>query len=132
MAKVAGKTTISCPGSEPVTVDDGSAGEAGVDGKDGTNGTDGKDGNDGKDGTNGTDGKDGTDATPVTAVHPCPDTWQPNTELFLCISGTMYAVYDSGTPGAVHLTSLAVGGEYMTTDGRSCTFTVQDNCALSY
>lgn len=127
---------IACPGSAPVTVNNGRDGGS-ITGPKGDKGEQGDSiqGPAGKDGESiqgpaGRDGTDGINTNPVTEVRPCPDTWKPNTELFLCINSTLYAVYDPSQLGGVHLTALDEGATYQTTDGRACVFTVKPNCEL--
>jgi hypothetical protein len=46
-----------------------------------------------------------------------------------CIDSKLYAVYDDGTVGGVHYTVI-VPGNYRSTDGRGCLFTVTDGCSV--
>jgi len=73
-----GSFTIACPGSDPITLRNGTDGENGADGAPGENGADGQngmngqpgaDGRDGRDGQPGADGRDGRDGAACLAVN---------------------------------------------------------------
>lgn len=87
-----------------------------------SNGTDGQNGTDG---SNGSDGTNGTNGTTVVAGVFCPSTpgavGYGNQEGYLTVGTTTWAVYYDGTH--TFLTKLNPGS-YVTTDGRSCYFTV--------
>jgi hypothetical protein len=76
---------------------------------------------------NGTDGADGADGvTPIIQViKPCPNISGSNPEVLLVLPGRQLLASVSKTVGGVE-TRLAIvtPGSYMTTDGRSCNFTV--------
>lgn len=117
---------------EPVQGEQGEPGEDGQDGKDGKdgkNGAQGPAGRDGLDGRNGTDGIDGTSPElDIFPVIPCPTVTGAYPEVLLCIANELYAVYDGG-PQKDRLV-LVPPGDYQTTDGRSCQFTVTEACEL--
>lgn len=126
---------FACQGPRGAT---GPAGVPGMDGTTGPQGEPGPNGNDGKDGANGSDGSPGQPGSPgapgvvgsiVTPVLPCPGIVGPYAEVLFCVDERLYAVYDGGTPGQVHYTEV-VPGSYVTTDGRSCHFTVTSGCDL--
>ena len=78
-------------------------------------------------GAQGLPGLDGLQGMPGTSfvgevIDPCPSLPAQFPEVLFLISGTYYAVYASGQK--IHLTPLAEGVVYRTTDGRSCTFSI--------
>ncbi len=76
---------------------------------------------------NGIDGSDGLDGSVVEFVDPCPAIVVAHPELLMKIDNILYAVYASGTK--IHLTKLGPGN-YATTDGRFCYFTINANGEL--
>lgn len=109
----------------------GPSGAPGTDGQDGNDGSDGQDGTDGVDGTNGQDGATGAPGTPgtvITPVFPCPTLAGSYPEVLLCISTKLYAVF---APGNSNVRYVEIGpGNYVTTDGRSCSFRVVTGCTI--
>lgn len=83
-------------------------------------------------GVPGNDGVDGTDAMSVTVVKLCPGAPSyPSTfiEYAFCIQGNLYATYSANGGFTTYLppgiyNSVAVNS--------SCTFTVGDNCQITY
>lgn len=63
-----GSATITCPGSDPVTVFSGLDGQNGEDGTNGTDGVKGDNGSNGSNGSNGTNGEDGEDGFSTLAI----------------------------------------------------------------
>ncbi len=91
-------------------------------------------GSNGANGINGEDGEDGS-STVVTLVTPCQDTAVPQSypEVLVCIGGeTLFAVLTNNDNMRIRLVELLEGVIYNTTDGRSCSFTVEAACQLSY
>lgn len=75
-------------------------------------------------------GTDGVNATPVTPIFLCPTlTGGVFKEYLLRINGDLFAVYASGsTTGLAKLWP----GSWVTTDGRSCHFTINSNLDVVY
>jgi len=71
-----GSATITCPGSDPVTVFSGLDGQNGNDGIKGENGTNGDDGTNGNNGTNGTNGTNGHSTLATANDEPAGDNCQ--------------------------------------------------------
>lgn len=124
------------------------------DGQDGQDGAEGAQGPAGQDGINGascsvasvpsgaivscTDGSselvlngtDGIDATPIETIELCPTVAGGSfKEYLLRINGALYGVYASGS--RIGLTRLSPGN-WVTTDGRSCHFTISILNQVSY
>jgi hypothetical protein len=72
-------------------------------------------------------GVDGLDGSVIEWVDPCPTIVVAYPELLMKVDGVLYAVYASGAK--IHLVKLTPG-TYATTDGRSCTFTINVNGEL--
>jgi hypothetical protein len=87
----------------------------------GPRGEPGPKGDSGDRGPEGAAGRDGNDAY-AEVVPLCPNLAGAYPEVLLRISGKLYAVFAPGTPN-VRLVEI-VPGSYVTTDGRSCSFTV--------
>jgi hypothetical protein len=64
----------------------------------------------------------------LTFVDPCPSIVIPHPELLMQIDGILYAVYASGTK--IHLSRLQENTTYQTTDGRACTFSIQNGAIV--
>lgn len=105
-------------------------GIAGNNGADGSNGTDGHDGVDGEDGHDGADGHNGADApptpfTPVTIIDPCGDAPGVYDEVFLRLAnGQLLWSLSDNSNGKNTRFSVGVPGNWVTTDGSNCYFTV--------
>lgn len=130
---------------------DGCSVSNGADGRDGATGAQGPAGQDGINGascsvagvpsgalvscTDGTselvlNGSDGTDATPVETIELCPAlTGGSFKEHLFRISGALYGVYASGS--RIGLAKLGPGN-WVTTDGRNCHFTISILNQVSY
>lgn len=80
-------------------------------------------------GAPGIQGATGAIGTITTPVEFCPNIPGNFPESGICIDGALYAVYWNGNNP--HL-SLIPAGQYATTDGRACTFTVVTGCVISY
>ena len=104
-------------------------------GEQGPTGPQGSQGIAGRDGTDGVDGKDGAPGLPgssITPVIPCPNKSGSFPEVLLCIDNKLYAVFvETGSTKTVRYSQIPAGN-YQTTDGRSCNFTVSNSCTLSY
>lgn len=72
----------------------------------------------------GEDGINGQDAQNIEWVDPCPEVATNHPELLLKMGAAYFAVYASGQ--RIHLTRLIDDVNYRTTDGRACTFTLED------
>jgi hypothetical protein len=84
----------------------------------------------GPQGPAGEQGPPGLNGTFITPVLPCPDLAGAFPEVLLCIDETLYAVYDgNGANKDVRYVEL-IPGNYVTTDGRGCNFTVIQNCEI--
>ncbi len=123
-------------GSNGTNGSDGTNGVDGTDGSPGQNGSDGVDGADGRDGEDGTDGRDGADAPtspflPVEIVDPCGDAPGVFDEVFIRLAnGKLLASFSDNSNGQNTRFSILVAGNYMTTDGSHCYFTVDSNNQL--
>lgn len=144
------------PGTDGVDGSDGAPGEQGPPGVDGSNctvmqavngavisctdgtnaiilnGIDGSDGADGEDGEDGEDGADGADAPPTAysfteVIDPCGDSPGFDEVLFRTFDNHLIAHYASGNQ---QFLSLIPPGNYVTTDGTHCYFTVDSNMNL--
>lgn len=107
----------------------GSKGEKGDEGQDGSEGIQGPKGDTGSVGEKGDTGANGSSFT-LYPVTPCRDTISgAYPEVLMCINDKLFAVYDSGVLGKVHYVEV-IPGSYVTTDGRSCHFTVTSGCNI--
>jgi hypothetical protein len=91
---------VTCPNSEPVLIENGAIGPKG-------------------------------DPAEISDVDPCPANTggvSGHQERFLCINDALYAVYYA--PPYSFLTRLKDGVNYVTTDNRSCSFTVVQGCQI--
>lgn len=91
------------------------------------NGLNGQDGQDGQDGANGEDAPQ-SDFTPVSIEDPCGDASNVYDEVFLRLAGgqLLWSLSDNSS-GTNTRFSLAVPGNWVTTDGSLCYFTVDSN-----
>lgn len=108
----------------------GADGVAGVDGADGVNGVDGQDGVDGQAGVDGAPGQDGADGQDaqlpefviVEVIDPCGDAPGIFDEVLLRMkNGQLLAHFASNQ---LQFITVLVPGNYVTTDGSSCHFSV--------
>lgn len=148
LTKVVGGTQISCPGSDPEVVTNGTKGSPGATGPQGSSGSSCSIQqiatgalitcggwfaviNSGSNGVDGADGKDGVDATPVTVQQLCEGTpTYPSifVEDALCINDKLYAVY-SANGGFL---SYLPPGEYSSNGiGSRCNFSVDIGCQIT-
>lgn len=112
--------------------DKGEVGEKGSSGESitGPKGDKGDQGPEGTTGPKGDTGDAGQDATvSIYPVIACPQLAGSFPEVMLCIANRLFAVYDSSQLGRVHYTEV-IPGNYVTTDGRSCFFTVVSGCNI--
>ncbi len=97
------------------------------------NGLNGSDGTDGEDGQDGQDGSDGADAPPtpftmVGMVDPCGDAPSVYDEIFIRLAnGKLIASFSANTSGLNTRFAELIPGSYSTTDGDSCSFSVDVN-----
>jgi hypothetical protein len=125
---------ISCEDGTSAVINNGVDGTNGVDGQDGAAGQDGQDGvngtngANGQDGANGVDGADGQDSI-IEVINPCGVEGGFEEVLFRLSNGKVYAVYFSGSLS--FLTELTPGN-YQTTDGHSCSFTVNTDLTVTW
>jgi len=130
---------------------DGIDGTDGVDGIDGINGVDGQDGVDGIDGQDGVDGQDGATgpqgaegpvgpAGPMgptgpaalqEVVNPCGEQGLYEEVLLRFSTGQLMALYYDAGNQKSFLTELSPGN-YVTTDGFSCLFTVHGDLSVTW
>jgi hypothetical protein len=94
------------------------------------NGVDGLDGADGQDGSNGQDGQDAppTPYTVVGLVDPCGDQNGFDEVLLRLGNGQLMAHYSAGNQ---QFLSILGPGNYVTTDGTSCSFTINNDLTIS-
>ncbi len=115
-------TVISCEdGSTAVVLN-------GVDGQDGLDGTNGVDGNDGA------DGRDGVDAamtayTVVEVVDPCGHQSLFDEVMLRLNNGQLLAHYANGT---TQFLTFVIPGNYVTTDGTNCYFSVDEHLNVKW
>lgn len=77
----------------------------------------------------GKDGSDGTDGTIVETIPLCPDLPGNYPEILIRIDDKLYALFDH--PSGERLVEV-VPGNYHTTDGRNCHFTITNELEVSY
>lgn len=123
--RVLGGAFVRCSDGSEAFVEDGSDGEDGSEGLQGEPGIPGPKGDAGSTGPSGADGEGLT----IGTVVPCPSLIGPFPEVLFCINDILYAVYDGKEKQDVHLTQI-IPGSYVTTDGRSCHFTVSTGCEI--
>ncbi len=119
VVKAENQTTITCPDGSTAIVNDGIAGDRGDQGPAGVQGSTGP---------QGIDGNQGVPGSSVVPILPCPSLTSPYPEELFCIDRTLYAVYDANS-AQVHLAAIPAGN-YVTTDGRACHFTVIAGCEI--
>jgi len=84
----------------------------------------------GSDGTNGTNGTNAppTPFTPVGLIDPCGNAPNIYDEVFLKLAdGTLLASFSDNANGKNTRFSIITSGNYMTTDGSNCYFSVDNN-----
>lgn len=131
-------TQVSCPGSDPQIIPDGSQGPSGPQGATGTPGLGGAPGltggtgATGQPGASGPTGADGTPGSTISLIQLCASSFVPTypsvfPEYALCLEGQLYGVY-SANGGFL---ALLPPGQY-SSDGinASCTFTILPNCVI--
>lgn len=99
------------------------------------NGVDGADGNDGVDGQDGSDGADAppTAFSPVGLIDPCGDAPGIYDEVFLQLAnGMILASFSSNASGLNTRFSVLIPGNYVTTDGSNCHFSVNSSGQVVY
>lgn len=95
------------------------------------NGLNGADGQDGQDGDDGQDAPP-TALTPVALLNPCGDAPSIHDEVLIKLAdGTLLASFSDNANGANTRFSLLTAGNYRTTDGDNCTFTVDASGAIT-
>lgn len=118
--------------------DTGPQGTPGINGTDGTNGTNGVDGTNGIDGTNGTNGVqgpqgipglNGQDGSTITTVKLCANDMSSFPEYGVKIGSYLYAVYWDIHKGA--FLALLTPGNYISTNGTACTFTLHSDGTIT-
>lgn len=115
---------------------DGINGTNGMNGQDGAQGSQGEKGDTGAQGTQGEKGEKGDQGLPgvdginIVPVVLCPETSGSYPEVALCIDNNLYAVYNENPTRTRFV--LIPAGQYQTTDGRHCTFTVTSACNITY
>ena len=126
-----GGALITC-GESTVLLINGAPGQNGQDGQDGSNGEDGNDGSDGQDGVDGEDAP--STALVISAlIDPCGNDPVKQDEIILKLSdGSLIASFSSnGSALNTRLVSLSAGN-YTTTDGTGCQFSVDGNGNVSW
>lgn len=84
-------------------------------------------GSPGPTGSQGVPGPTGA-ASSIEVIVPCPTLVGAYPEVLWRLDGILYAVYSSGSK--IHLTELTAGN-YVTTDGRGCNFTVNTDGSVN-
>ena len=127
---------VTCGDTESV-INNGADGETGPRGAEGAQGPAGRDGLDGVDGSPGVKGDQGEPGMPgasgsiITPVIPCPSKSGSYPEVLLCIENKLYASFTSNNHHDVRYAEVGPGN-YQTTDGRACVFSVVSGCTLNY
>jgi hypothetical protein len=109
----------------------------GSDGVDGQDGADGSKGDQGDKGDQGLPGSPGVPGTSISVVIPCPNVSGDFPEVLLKIGNDLYAALNikQGNGNAAVLKQVAlvklINGNYATTDGRTCNFTVANGSITS-
>jgi len=113
----------------------GVQGIQGLQGADGTNGTNGHDGNNGEDGEDGHDGNNEHDGNSVTTIKFCQDDTSAFPEYGIVIGSNIYAVYWGSAPYSPNTSeaflALIKPGNYMSTGGNGCHFTVHSDGSIT-
>jgi hypothetical protein len=95
------------------------------------NGAQGAAGTSGSDGARGADGASGSNGTVIVAVDLCPGiTSTQYRETLLRIDGKLYGVYYDAGAQRTFLSEIGPGS-WVTTDGRSCYFTVNADLSIT-
>lgn len=113
-------SVVSIPNGSSIVCQDGSVSDVynGTDGGNGINGTDGL------------DGQDGYDGTIVTPIELCPDvSGGLFTEYLIQIGSDLFGVYSKGQ--TIGYTKLWAGN-WQTSDGRRCSFTVNADMSVTW
>ena len=122
--------TPGIQGPKGETGEQGEQGEKGDQGEAGEKGETGDQGEQGEKGDKGDQGFPGVNGSVVTTVIPCPSLAGSYPEVLLCIDSKLYAVFN---PNGTQTRYVEVpAGNYVTTDGRACIFTVVSACTISY
>lgn len=104
---------------------------AGPRGNDGTNGLDGDPGAPGLNGSNGLDAPP-TPYTPVALVNPCGDAPGIADEVFIQMAnGQLVVSFSDSASGQNTRFAILMPGNYQTTDGDHCTFTLSADGTIS-
>lgn len=125
VAQVEGQGALVTCGENMVMIYNGQDGADGEDGSDGENGSNGMDGEDGADGQNGQDGV----SSVIEIIDPCGDQGRFDEVLLRLHDGSLLAHYASGS--RQFLTFIGPGN-YITTDGLGCSFTVDNDMNVSW
>ena len=101
------------------------------------NGQNGEDGQDGEDGMDGQDGQDGADAPPTPysvseVIDPCGAESNFDEVLLKLANGAVVASFSENANGLNTRFVIIGPGNYMTTDGTSCQFTVNQDLTVSW
>lgn len=110
-------------------VQPGPKGETGAAGRDGVNGQNGTNGQNGVDGRDGINGQDGISAPVnpyaiVAVIDPCGDEGSYDEVILKLANGTILAHYSDGNK---QFFTLVGPGNYNTTDGHACHFTINND-----
>lgn len=117
------------PGAQGIQGSTGPQGNTGPAGATGPQGAQGPVGPSGPAGPIGPVGSPGTPGTTVVPVLPCPTNTSGYPEVLMCIENKLYAVFVGSTLNSVHYSQIPPGN-YVTTDGRNCSFTVVSGCTI--
>ena len=121
---------VTTTGTDSILVDCGSYSYSIPKPKDGEKGDQGEVGPQGQPGVNGEDGQDATlnQYDIVSVLDPCGDTPNVVDEVLLKLrNGQVLASFSANASGANARFSLLAPGNYLTTDGSNCHFTIDAN-----
>ncbi len=100
-----------------------------IEGPAGEQGTSGADGQDGLDGSDGVDGQDGVNGI-LEVIDPCGDFPGAKDEILLRLyDGTLVAFYMENHR---RFLTIVTTGNYRTSDGQECRFSVDDNLEVTW
>jgi hypothetical protein len=120
---------VTCSDGATVIIENGTNGIDGINGQDGRNGTDGRDGHDGEAGH---DGRNGTNSI-QRVIDPCGNTPGIIDEVLLQMAdGSFLCYFTANINGDYGRLAVLPPGNYMTTDGSNCHFSITLDSQIQY